>query len=316
MRKNFWRPNRNCAVTTNKMVKSYGRIPTNAGCIIDYAKGKPSVKWRYPDRTPRVQSAIVALGILLLIVLIIYLALLLFVYLAPTTNAPTNCNVTYGYNQTKVMNFTIECPNYWDFENSIKETYEFNSERISLFDNNKFLKTTYINSLGGHYFLRHLDYAGMNPWLYLFLTILGVILVYSLSIVGVGYMTLGFPNSKLGIKIGRKLKLDKLQSNEQKYLIGRGYFIKFKEVPANKIIEIPLFKNNLLDYKAKGEFSKYLLRVETTEHPFSKGVFAIKKIRGKKIIRIKNKKKNIYLWKAQFIFSDIPKNGELEVRFK
>jgi hypothetical protein len=296
------------------MVKSYGRIPTNAGCIIDYAKGKPSVKWKYPDRTPRVQSAIVALGILLILVLIIWLGFLLFSLYTPKTPAPDFCNVTYGINQIKIMNFTVEC------QNNIKETYEFNSERISLFDNNKFLKTIYQNSLSGYYFSRHLDYAGdyagLNPFLYLFLTVVCMIFTCGLIIVVVGYMTLEFPNSKIGIKISRKLKLDKLQSNEQKYLIGRGYYIKFKEVPESKVLEIPLFENSLLDYKAKGEFSKYLLRVEITEHPFSKAVFRIKKIRGKKIVRIKNKKKNIYLWKAQFIFSDIPKNGELEVRFK
>lgn len=79
----------------------------------------------------------------------------------------------------------------------------------------------------------------------------------------------------------------------------------FTKVPKEKKIEIPLFKNIYLDYKATKEFSKYLTRMEIREHEFDKVV--------KKWGKLKRKKGQIFLWKATFYFSEIPKDGNLEV---
>ena len=49
--------------------------------------------------------------------------------------------------------------------------------------------------------------------------------------------------------------------------------------------------------------SYYLDKIEIIEHPFNM------------YIRNKKKKRNIYLWKAIFYYSQQPKNGELKVRF-
>ena len=65
------------------------------------------------------------------------------------------------------------------------------------------------------------------------------------------------------------------------------------------VFEIPLFKNVLLSYEASGDFSKYLQIVEIREHDFY--------YRGEK---------TQWLWKAQFVFSAIPKSGRLIGKFQ
>ena len=84
---------------------------------------------------------------------------------------------------------------------------------------------------------------------------------------------------------------------------------KSKDVIDNKV-EIPLFYNVNLNYKATKDFSKYLEKFEIIEHPFNMDV-------KRKIFSLKKEvKPNEYLWKATFYFSKKPKTGELKVSFK
>jgi hypothetical protein len=108
-----------------------------------------------------------------------------------------------------------------------------------------------------------------------------------------------------------------------------GYHAKIKECPENKIIELPLFKNVRLRYKAEGEFSDYLERVEITEHPFDRLVTTSKdKKKGAKIDMgvnmlgqnepyeekaIVKTGKNVWLWRARFFFKEVPKEGSLDL---
>ena len=80
-----------------------------------------------------------------------------------------------------------------------------------------------------------------------------------------------------------------------------------KDNTKSKQIEIPLFSNINLNYKATKDFSYYLERVEIVEHPFN--LCLVKK--GKT-----NSKRTEYLWKAIFYYSKKPKEGELKVMFK
>lgn len=81
------------------------------------------------------------------------------------------------------------------------------------------------------------------------------------------------------------------------------YLAEFKPINVkDNRVEIPLFRNVMLDYKATEEMGRYLERVEIVEHEFN---YIIKK----------SKKKNQYLWKATFYFSKRPKTGELRVLF-
>jgi len=70
--------------------------------------------------------------------------------------------------------------------------------------------------------------------------------------------------------------------------------------------EIPFFDNIYMNYKATGEFGRYLERIDVIEHPFK-----FVKVRGKKEIS----EPNDSIWRAVFKFSAIPSTGMLEVNY-
>jgi len=76
-------------------------------------------------------------------------------------------------------------------------------------------------------------------------------------------------------------------------------------------VEIPLFKNVLLEYESKKDFSKYLDSFEIKEYNF-------KYVKGRSMKdAMKSKKKvNERLWYARFYFSEKPIDGELRVLFR
>lgn len=71
----------------------------------------------------------------------------------------------------------------------------------------------------------------------------------------------------------------------------------------NRKVELPLFKNVLLDYEASGEFADNLERLEIVEHPFK-----IVNKRG-------NKVNGEWLWKATFYFKKDCSRGALKLKF-
>lgn len=130
------------------------------------------------------------------------------------------------------------------------------------------------------------------------LPLIALLLTYILYVIGIPIVaTLMFCKNK---------KLLKLMPKINYILSPIAWSVNFKpeQVKDNKV-EIPMFKNVGLDYNATKEFSKYLERVEVTEHEFNMFVG-----RGRK------KKPQEYLWKAVFYFSEQPKTGELYVEFK
>lgn len=82
----------------------------------------------------------------------------------------------------------------------------------------------------------------------------------------------------------------------------------FRKCPENNILEIPLFKNQYMDYKATKEFSDYLQYIRVREHPFMH--LKTRKTLGSK----KRWARNDYLFNCKFYFSQTPKKGKLEVR--
>ena len=106
--------------------------------------------------------------------------------------------------------------------------------------------------------------------------------------------------------IFKLFNLNRFQPQFAKKIVIRHNGAIFRKCPKNKIIEIPLFRNVYLDYNAEDDFSRYLSKVEIKEHPFSR---ILKQKKGK----ILKKTRHPYLWKAQFIFSKVPKKGKLEV---
>ena len=79
---------------------------------------------------------------------------------------------------------------------------------------------------------------------------------------------------------------------------------KPKDVLDNKAI-IPTFDNVMLEYKCKGDFDKYLNKLEILEIPFN----------YKKGFKGMKKEKNQYVFQAVFHFLKKPKTGSMEVEF-
>ena len=91
----------------------------------------------------------------------------------------------------------------------------------------------------------------------------------------------------------------KFQASISRFLSGGHFHTFVVDELKEPVFEIPLFKNVLLSYEASDDFSKYLRRVEVREHDFQyKG------------------EKTQWLWKAKFIFSEIPKSGMLYGKFQ
>jgi hypothetical protein len=78
---------------------------------------------------------------------------------------------------------------------------------------------------------------------------------------------------------------------------------KPKDVKDN-YVEIPYFKNVILDYKAEKDFAKYLLNIKIKEHNY-------------RFFKGKNKKSKVneWNWSARFYFKRKPRDGKLEVVF-
>ena len=78
-------------------------------------------------------------------------------------------------------------------------------------------------------------------------------------------------------------------------------------------VELPVFANIILAFKARKDFCKYLKHIEIREHKFSsykkKRIFP--KLRGRRF-----RKQNEWVWYARFYFSEKPVKGKLEVIFK
>ena len=97
-----------------------------------------------------------------------------------------------------------------------------------------------------------------------------------------------------------KFSFPKFQASVTRLITWRKHFHTFSvNKLEEQVFEIPLFKNVMLEYEASEEFSEYLQRVEIREHEFM----------------YKGKEKTQWLWKARFVFSDIPKTGELKGEF-
>jgi len=83
------------------------------------------------------------------------------------------------------------------------------------------------------------------------------------------------------------------------------YVARFENIKT-KMVEIPLFRNLILNYKATGQCGEYLKSIKITEHPFMQIVTK----RSGFVVR-----PNAYLWKCVFYFQKVPKTGRLDVYF-
>lgn len=107
-------------------------------------------------------------------------------------------------------------------------------------------------------------------------------------------------------------KIKKFSPSDVEYSKEKGWYC-----------EIPLFKNVILDYETKKEFSKQLRFIEIEEYKFkyyTSRTSSLKKYSNRtKKRKLRNRRKrelNEWLWYARFYFKDKPKEGYLWVLFK
>ena len=317
-----------------KSKKQYvGKLPINCRINIDYTGKKPKVKFGYPHK--KEQKNIQDTGPHVLIFLILYLILSALIVMAglhsliAPTIIPSNCSINFTYsesydhlvngsahynviNETIIENqilknwtmgsiavynksisgFVVNCENI--SQNFSYSSFKLKQSNIPLIKEFIYMVETK-NDIGFYNHPKSVNVLTLS---------FTAILIYALII---AWLFFFFFLNKYVARFLLKFKwYQKIIPEYNARLSGRSYYKIIKEVPANKIVEIPLFKNVKLDYNAEGEFSKYLERVEIREHPFSKGILK----KGK----IKKKTGNNYiLWYAKFYFKEIPKGGQLEI---
>jgi len=74
--------------------------------------------------------------------------------------------------------------------------------------------------------------------------------------------------------------------------------------------ELPLFHNIVLDYELNGDYAEHIKSVEVTEYPFKWLEKPFPWIFQKEV-----EKTNDSMWKAVFMFREIPKEGDMLLRF-
>jgi archaellum component FlaF (FlaF/FlaG flagellin family) len=321
-----------------KKEKRFGKLPINCRINIDYTNGKPKIKFGYPHKKQQQHLADhsgphIFITIFIYTLITIGLFYLIYFNVIERIDYPENCSVNFTYSKT--YSGLVNGSSYYSNNETIKgnqvyqnwtlgsiavynksldgmniscdgfnQTFTLNRYRF----NNRFsiLLSPILDIWHDDYIVGFKeDIPRINPGLTIFL----LLIFYTVVI---GWLFLLFWLNKYVGRFMLKFKwYQKFIPEWNKKLSGGGYYktIKSGEVPANKIIELPLFKNIYLDYNTKGEFAKYLERVEIREHPFCTGIFKKGKLK-------KKKGDNYMLWYAKFYFKEIPKNGEMMIMWK
>lgn len=263
----------------NRKRKDYiGKYPVNSRITIDYSKKEPKVSFGYPSKkSSQIYFTAPVFFIAFILSLITTLLLSYFLINVSAEDYPQvdDC-ITYSNhykNKTNLIGYTHVC-----LINGINYTMKSKVQPLTTILFFK-LKPRVIGKGG-------IDFAPLFA-----------LLIFLFSFLFYSFLLIKFYSKT---KIGNKIF-----PGASKLFADAHFSVVFNKVPKDKKIEIPLFQNIYLDYKATKEFSKYLTKMEIREHPFNR---IIRK--GRKKIR---KKRQVSLWKATFYFSEIPKDGNLEV---
>lgn len=260
------------------MVKKEGKYLVNSRVDVDYTKGKPKIKFSYPQKNPKksdfFQSMVSPLTLIISTILIVILFFFIITYEFDIGN-PTSCNYTEKLNNSEITGLNISCDN----GNSTLNYYS---------------KINILEKLSGDYTIWGHNYKTGFIFFYFLLILLFYYLIPLVIIFLVGFI---FSRFKWYRKIFPKMNA----WGEKKY------YNKFtKKDVENNMVEIPSFSNVFLEYKPKGDFKKYFTNLKIREHKYY-----IYKKKKKKII--KKFKKQDTRWYARFYFSQKPENGYLEV---
>jgi hypothetical protein len=291
------------------MIKK-GEHPANARMDIDYTSGKPNVKFTYPSKNGKKQALkehsfwYHTMVLILLIWMIPYSFFVLSFGTFYYKEYPTDCNVTLneGY-----ANVTIIIDGFEDNKNvnlSTNVYKEFVKGADFICDNGNY--SVYFKN---DYSIIHKDTGFENKPETNYINILCFIFYFFLFAPVLIYL--------LNKKITKILLNSKRYCNWFPKAQANGVLFKKKDKKYRKfnpndvlenVIIIPRFSNVELDYKTKGDFSKYLTKIKIREYKNQK--INIKSNKKTKI------KQDNYKWYAIFYFKQKPKTGYLEVIFQ
>lgn len=269
-------------------MKEYnGRCPKNSRIKIDYTGVKPRVRFSYPAKKEQMQ------GSMFFWIFIGYCLLCL-----PAFAINSLLEENYNPEADDMKNKSeYDLSNYSDFNRYFKDNEELLINRTyTLLYKQTFcdwdLRCTY------NYFANLSTYSKINLALLFSMLIIPSLIYFPFRKKWQGI----YPDwmAFLARKKYKKFKPDEVK----------------KDYDGKWFCEIPLFSNVLLDYEAKGDFSRYLEFFEIREHSFR---YWRGRRKRNKIRRKKNKPRhevNEWLWYAKFYFKEKPRTGSLEVLFK
>ena len=269
--------------------KVNGKAPIYSRIKIDYSKDKPAVKFSYPDKKSQFKGSMARPVIYGYIALLILITLLVSVSMdiSNKINKP-------GYS---------ECYNEYE--------YIYDTQKEEIIDNvcvkkaESFVQAIYYNVDD----VEDIDKPkAVKKMILFFFLVFGLpCLIY-------------FPFKKQWDNLFPKYQA---LGEKKKVKVFKPHEVITKD--GKHFCEIPVFKNVVLNYEAKGDFSKHLELFEISEHKFKYYKARTYKKR-KKPLTPKQKKKadlrrrgatiNEFIWYAKFYFKERPKTGSLEVLFK
>lgn len=262
-------------------MKKVGDFPINSRISIDYSNGKPEVTFGYPEKENQLKtfhrsSGIYILSILFACVLAI-IFILAFTLLSPNPGAVKNCSLYYNNSSSNY---------FWAGIITCQDADALNHKLYYFIDYHWPNGFTISTGPIGHDFL--IKYRVLFA-----LTIFIIFYIINPYLLG-----LFFAKTKVGNRLYPKFN---------RLILTKRFSAEFTTCPKSKVIELPLFSNIYLDYEADGQFGEYLQKIEIIEHDFNFNT---------KIGRKKVDMKNIFLWKARFIFKKVPKSGDGYLRLK
>ena len=280
------------------MVRKEGKIPCNARVDIDYTGKKPKIKFGYTSKNPKkdvLKQHYYNFPLLILLVLLwVFPYLFMQVYIV-NSSYPSNCSVVFDehyinmswYTDVDGKNHTFN--NYKKWVSGMNITCDNNTIEYSFNKHHSLDEKASVFKPKNNY---HLKFT--------------LIFVFYLFVIAP--LLIHFIN-KLVIKwlLKQKWYVKSFPERQAKGKIKKYYKFKPKDVLENVII-IPKFNNVVLDYKTKGDFSKYLEKIKIREYRW-------RKINTKKN-KISKEEVDNYKWYAIFYFKQKPKTGYLEVIYK
>lgn len=251
-----------------------GDSPINARIKIDYSKNQPKVSFSYPDKKRQLK------GSMYLPILVFWVVAVILLYFS----------INFYTDISKPIPLYNSLYNFTDCINSNSNTsLSFTQNYDNLSD--KICSIPKVNSVWGIDIL----IFSVSSLLIIFAFLQGITFLTTLIF---------------------KKRLNKLYPRWQAFWSDKKYAeFSVEDVKYDKELgyycELPVFANIILDYKAKGDFSKYLHLFEIKEYKFYTQAYRrfYKGVKKKSMI-------NEFIWYARFYFKQKPKKGNLEVIFK